>query len=86
MILTGDGSSNIVHKDSLTEYDGTYEQGKLKGKKFPANVFLLNPPYSADGRGLVFVEKALKRMNQKQIQKEFLRLKQLPEKYLPDFQ
>lgn len=62
MILMGDGSSNIVHKDSLTEYEGKYEQGKLKGTDFPANVFLLNPPYSAEGKGLIFVEKALKKM------------------------
>lgn len=62
MILMGDGSSNIVHKDSLTEYQGQYEQGNLKGKNFPANVFLLNPPYSADGKGFIFVEKALRRM------------------------
>lgn len=62
MILMGDGSSNIVHEDSLTEYKGKYEQGELKGKDFPATVFLLNPPYSAAGKGFVFVEKALKRM------------------------
>ena len=29
---------------------------------FPANVFLLNPPYSAPGKGLVFVDEALSRM------------------------
>ena len=63
MILMGDGSSNIIHKDSLTEYEGNYEQGDLKDKEFPANVFLLNPPYSADGKGFIFVNKALKRMN-----------------------
>lgn len=62
MILMGDGSSNILHKDSLTEYDGKYEQGKLNGEDFPANVFLLNPPYSAEGKGFIFVNKALKRM------------------------
>lgn len=62
MILMGDGSSNIVHKDSLTEYDGKYEQGEKKGTDFPADVFLLNPPYSASGKGLVFVEKALSKM------------------------
>jgi hypothetical protein len=62
MILMGDGSSNIIHKDSLKEYDGKYEQGELKGQDFPANVFLLNPPYSADGKGFIFVEKALSRM------------------------
>lgn len=63
MILMGDGSSNIIHKDSLTEFNGKYEQGDLNGKAFPANVFLLNPPYSAAGKGFVFVEKALNRMS-----------------------
>lgn len=62
MILMGDGSSNIIHKDSLTEYDGKYEQGEMNGNNFPANVFLLNPPYSAPGKGFIFVEKALARM------------------------
>ncbi|WP_026524152.1 HsdM family class I SAM-dependent methyltransferase [Butyrivibrio sp. MB2005] len=62
MILMGDGSSNIIHKDSLTEYEGIYEQGDLKDKPYPANVFLLNPPYSAAGKGFVFVEKALNNM------------------------
>ena len=62
MILMGDGSSNIIHKDSLTEYEGNYEQGELGGTPFPANVFLLNPPYSAPGKGFVFVKKALSRM------------------------
>lgn len=62
MILMGDGSSNIIHKDSLTEFDGKYEQGDLNGKEFPANVFLLNPPYSAPGKGLIFVKKALSKM------------------------
>lgn len=62
MILMGDGSSNIIHKDSLTEYADNYEQGSLNGTKYPANVFLLNPPYSAQGKGFIFVEKALKRM------------------------
>lgn len=62
MILMEDGSANILHKDSLTEYEGIYEQGELKGEKFPANVFLLNPPYSANGKGFVFVNKALSKM------------------------
>lgn len=62
MILMGDGSSNIIHKDSLTEYSGNYEQGVLNGQTYPANVFLLNPPYSAQGKGFIFVEKALQRM------------------------
>jgi len=63
MILMKDGSSNIIHGDSLTEFNGNYEQGERKGKKFPANVFLLNPPYSADGKGFVFVKKALDMMD-----------------------
>ena len=62
MILMEDGSANILNEDSLTEYDGNYEQGNHKGEKFPADVFLLNPPYSAAGKGFVFVEKALSRM------------------------
>ena len=61
MILMKDGSANIIHSNSL-EYDGNYKQGKQKNKPFPANVFLLNPPYSADGKGFVFVEKALEKM------------------------
>ena len=63
MILMEDGSANILNEDSLTEYDGNYEQGDRKGEKFPADVFLLNPPYSAEGKGFVFVEKALSRMS-----------------------
>lgn len=69
MILMGDGSSNILHENSLTDYDGTYEYGEdadgndISKKPFPADVFLLNPPYSADGKGFVFVKKALDRMD-----------------------
>lgn len=62
MIMMGDGSANIIHKDSLTEFEGNYEQGNDKGKPFPANVFLLNPPYSASGKGFIFVKKALSKM------------------------
>jgi len=62
MILMQDGSANIIHANSLTQFDGDYQQGNHKGKPFPANVFLLNPPYSAEGKGFVFVEKALSRM------------------------
>ncbi len=62
MILMGDGSSNIIHADSLKDFSGKYEQGQKKGQEFPANVFLLNPPYSAAGKGFVFVEKALSKM------------------------
>jgi len=61
MILMGDGSSNILHLDSL-DYQGDYEQGDKINTKFPANVFLLNPPYSADGKGFIFVNKALNSM------------------------
>lgn len=62
MILMQDGSANIIHANSLTQFDGDYQQGGNKGKPFPANVFLLNPPYSTPGKGFVFVEKALSRM------------------------
>ncbi len=61
MILMGDGSSNILNKDSLTDFDGNYGFGQ-NAKKFPANAFVLNPPYSADGNGMIFVEKALSMM------------------------
>ena len=63
MILMNDGSANILNKDSLKDFDGTYQQGNNKGKQFPANVFLLNPPYSAPGKGFNFVEKAFGKMN-----------------------
>ena len=53
MILMGDGSSQIICGDSHNE---------IKKHNFPANVFLLNPPYSAPGKGLVFVDEALSRM------------------------
>ena len=62
MILMGDGSTSILHKDSLRSYTGNYEQGGQKDKPFPANVFLLNPPYSAEGKGFIFVTKALEKM------------------------
>lgn len=53
MILMGDGSSNILNGDSHDYFlDNT----------FPANVFLLNPPYSAPGKGFNFVEEALSQM------------------------
>jgi hypothetical protein len=62
MILMGDGSSNILNKDSLLDFDGHYRFGNTKGK-FPADAFILNPPYSASGNGMNFVEKALGMMN-----------------------
>lgn len=54
MILMGDGSSQVVCGDSHKEINNY--------KDFPANVFLLNPPYSAPGKGLIFVEEALSQM------------------------
>lgn len=62
MILMGDGTSNILQADSLKEFDGSYAQGSMKGKAFPATVYLSNPPYSAEGKGLIFAEKALSKM------------------------
>lgn len=62
MILMGDGSANIINQDSLEEFNGNYPD-KDNDRAFPANVFLLNPPYSAEGEGFIFVEKALKKMS-----------------------
>lgn len=54
MILMGDGSSNVINGDS---------HNFVLPNTFPANVFLLNPPYSAPGKGFVFVEEALSCMH-----------------------
>lgn len=62
MILMGDGSSNILNKDSLKEFNGNYGFGNTD-EKFPADAFVLNPPYSAPGNGMIFVEKALSMMS-----------------------
>ncbi len=62
MILMGDGSSNILNKNSLTDFDGKYGFGK-DNTPFPADAFVLNPPYSAEGNGMNFVERALGMMN-----------------------
>lgn len=62
MILMGDGSTHILCDDSLRNYKGNYEQGPEKNEDFPANIFLLNPPYSEKGKGFNFVELALSRM------------------------
>ena len=62
MILMGDGSSNILNKNSLTDFDGKYGFGK-HNTPFPADAFVLNPPYSAEGNGMNFVERALNMMN-----------------------
>lgn len=55
MILMGDGSSNMIYGDGHKYTDNI-------SKNFPANVFLLNPPYSAPGKGFNFVEEALSKM------------------------
>lgn len=52
MILMGDGSSRLECGDSHTKWD----------ESFPANVFLLNPPYSAPGKGFNFVAETLEHM------------------------
>jgi hypothetical protein len=62
MILMGDGSSNILNIDSIKDFDGKYGFGKTDNK-FPADAFILNPPYSALGNGMNFVQKALGMMN-----------------------
>lgn len=62
MIIMGDGSSNILNRDSLIDFDGKYGYGEPK-KDFPADAFVLNPPYSKAGNGMVFVEKALNMMD-----------------------
>lgn len=62
MILMGDGSSNILNEDSLKDFDGNYGYSD-KQDKFPADAFVLNPPYSANGNGMNFVEKALSMMS-----------------------
>ena len=61
MILMGDGSSNIINKDSLLDFNGNYGFGNTN-EKFPATAFVLNPPYSQKGNGMIFVEKALSMM------------------------
>lgn len=59
MILMGDGSSQIICGDSHKEGPKFMQAHR---DTFPANVFLLNPPYSAPGKGLVFVDEALRQM------------------------
>lgn len=61
MILMGDGSSNILNQDSLQNFEGNYGFGDTS-RKFPADAFVLNPPYSAPGNGMCFVERALSMM------------------------
>ena len=62
MILMGDGSSHILLQDSLVDFNGQYTIHNEE-KTFPADAFVLNPPYSAEGNGMIFVEKALSMMS-----------------------
>lgn len=62
MILMGDGSSNLINDDSIKNYKGNYGF-ETTNEKFPANAFVLNPPYSTKGNGMIFVQKALSMMN-----------------------
>jgi hypothetical protein len=62
MILMGDGSSSIINQNSLEDFDGNYNFDNLNDK-FPADAFVLNPPYSAPGNGMIFVQKALNMMD-----------------------
>ena len=55
MIMMGDGSSKLLNEDSLTAFTNA-------NQKFPATAFILNPPYSAEGNGMIFVQKALSMM------------------------
>lgn len=61
MIMMGDGSSNILNKNSHSDFNGKYGFGNID-EDFPADAFVLNPPYSAEGNGMIFVEKALSMM------------------------
>ncbi|EJR04981.1 N-6 DNA methylase [Bacillus cereus group sp. WSBC 10925] len=62
MILMGDGSSNLLNEDSLNEYNGEYGYDNSH-IKYPGDAFVLNPPYSAEGNGMIFVKTALNMMN-----------------------
>ncbi|MBR3622999.1 MAG: N-6 DNA methylase, partial [Selenomonadaceae bacterium] len=53
MILMGDGSSKILNQDSL----------EPREENFSATAFVLNPPYSQKGNGMIFVEDALSKMS-----------------------
>jgi len=61
MIMMWDWSSNILNQDSL-QFDWKYWFWKTD-EKFPADAFVLNPPYSASWNGMIFVEKAISMMN-----------------------
>lgn len=60
MIMIGDGSSDILNKDSLA-FDDNFGFGKTD-EKFWLDAFVLNLPYSAEDNGMIFVGKALSMM------------------------
>ena len=62
MIMMGDGSSNILNKDSIQDFNGNYGFGDTN-TNFPATAFVLNPLYSAQGNGMIFVKKAFEMMH-----------------------
>ncbi len=65
MILMGDGSSKLFNNDSLKPFKQSLEgqaPEQYIHETFPTTVFLLNPPYSKEGKGFIFVEAALKYM------------------------
>lgn len=56
MIMSGMDLSRIVYGDSLKKMDS------IIGGGWKPDVLIMNPPYSAPGRGLVFAEESLARM------------------------
>lgn len=59
MILMGNGASQLICGDAHKEAKKFIAEN---ADVFKPDVFLLNPPYSAPGRGLVFVDEALSLM------------------------
>ena len=53
MMLMGEYRAHIINKDAMTEWDEY---------TFPADAFVINPPYSAPGNGMGLVEKGLNMM------------------------
>ena len=62
MIMMWDWSSNILNKDSIKDFNWKYWFWDTN-KNFPADAFILNPPYSAEWNWMIFVKKALSMMN-----------------------
>lgn len=59
-VIIGGNFSRVVCGDSHDEVKKLHENDT---GNYPANVFLLNPPYSAPGKGLVFVDEAFEQMD-----------------------